>query len=72
MTTVKTNKLAKAAAGPSHPADREISKRHRPRPAARLSRLLEGDHGGSENFLGSQQGKVSVWHIAAIVSADFG
>jgi hypothetical protein len=42
MTTVKTNKLAKAVAGPSHPADREISKRHCPR-AARLSRLLEGD-----------------------------
>jgi hypothetical protein len=67
MTTGQTNKLAKAAVGPSHPADREISKRHCPRPAARLSRLLEGDHGGSENFLGSQQGKVSFWHDPAHV-----
>jgi hypothetical protein len=42
-------------------AGREISERHRPRPAARLSRM----HGGSQNFLGSQQGKVSFWHVAA-------
>jgi hypothetical protein len=28
-------------------------------PRARLSRLLEGDHSGSENSLGSWRGKVS-------------
>ena len=44
-------------AGPSHPVDQEISERHRPRLAARLSRLLEGDHGGSENFLREPAGE---------------
>jgi hypothetical protein len=59
MTTVKLTSSAacekrwpdNSQAGASHPANRDICERHHPRPAAQSSRLVEGDHGGFENFL---------------------
>jgi hypothetical protein len=66
MTTVKTNKLAGTVKGRGGTILRselsilltETFLRGTARAPARPSRLLEGDHGGSQNYLGSQQGKV--------------
>jgi hypothetical protein len=59
MTTVKANKLAGSCERPWPDLHILPSERFLRDTAARLSRLREADHGGSENFLTGQQGKVS-------------